>query len=70
MRAVKYRISELANGRFRVEVNAADLGHLNEHWVQASKDEFLTQIEAAIAITRIVQNRTWLYDENGVPFEQ
>jgi hypothetical protein len=69
MRAVKYRISELANGRFRVEVNAADPSH-TEHWVQASTDEFLTQIEAAIAITRIVQNRSWLYDENGVPLEQ
>jgi hypothetical protein len=70
MRAVKFRISELANGRFRVEVNAADDPNHSEHWVHASKDEFLTQVEAAIAITRIVQNRTWLYDKDGAPVEQ
>jgi predicted DCC family thiol-disulfide oxidoreductase YuxK len=69
MRVVKYRISELANGKFRVEVNSAGPDH-SENWVHTSKDEFLTQAEAAMAITRLVQDRTWLYDQDGKPFEQ
>jgi hypothetical protein len=70
MRAVKYRISELANGRFQVEVNATKDPSHTEHWVQASKEEFEFFEDAVNAIRRIVQNRTWLYDQDGAPLEQ
>jgi hypothetical protein len=69
MRLIKYRISELANGRFRVEINAAEPSHA-ENWVHASKDEFPSQVDAAMAITRIVRKRLWLYDQDGLPFDQ
>jgi hypothetical protein len=70
MRLIKYRIMELANGRFRVEVNAADDPAHLENWVHASKDEFPSQVDAAMAITRIVRKRLWLYDQDGLPFDQ
>lgn len=62
--ARKYKVSELATGKFRLEVLASAPGE-EELWVPATKEDFLTLGDAVHGVERLMAKRCWYYSERG-----
>ena len=62
--AKKYRVSELANGMFKLEVLASAPDE-EELWVLGSSDTFETHAKAVHGVERLMAKRVWYYSERG-----
>lgn len=63
---MKYRIWQLASGRWRLEINAAGQG-LSEHWVNASTGDFATPDAAHAGMMILIADQKAYYDDRGKP---
>ena len=61
--SIKYRLRELANGHYRLEIRVKDSNNWTESW------EFPSKEAGERGIDIIVAGRLWYYDKDGRPCE-